>query len=327
MTVNRKQPYRFLFMDTALAEAGGVALDALHCDVDAICRCYDAIRPVAERLGVERPRPKLAGFSYAHLSTLGAPVVFTPDSEPAVLPLLREAREIDSLREPRDYMACGVLPERLRLTDELVKRCPDAIPDAVGGANGPITTAALLMGPRFFTLPHEDPERAHRLISFCTESILNYEKAKQAHFGQPEVEGPVGICDDFAGIFAPETFAEFVLPAWERIYQGHRATQRHLHSELLRLEHLRFFRELRLDTFDPSADQYLTPELLREHCPVPFMTRILCWHIENNSPSDLEAMYRRIAGCEPYLIGFEMTFLRHESKIAALLRVARELEG
>ena len=56
------QPFGFSFSDAVLAEAAGVPLRALHFDVDAICAAYDAIRPVAERLGVSVPRPRLAGF-------------------------------------------------------------------------------------------------------------------------------------------------------------------------------------------------------------------------------------------------------------------------
>ncbi len=57
---SRKQPYSFGFADSLLAELGDVPLDALHSDVDAICRCYEAIVPLAERLGVKPPRPRLA---------------------------------------------------------------------------------------------------------------------------------------------------------------------------------------------------------------------------------------------------------------------------
>ena len=54
-------PYGFSFSDTLLAEIGGVPQSALHHDVDAICRAYEAIVPVAERLGVDPPQPRLAG--------------------------------------------------------------------------------------------------------------------------------------------------------------------------------------------------------------------------------------------------------------------------
>ncbi|MBN2308672.1 MAG: hypothetical protein JXR94_06850 [Candidatus Hydrogenedentes bacterium] len=323
--MTRPQPYVFSFADTALAEAGGVPLTALHRDADAICRCYEAIRPVAERLGVEPPVPRLGGFSYCHVSALGAEVVFAEGSEPNVLPVIHAPEDIDSLREPDDYPSRGVAVERMAVLEELLARRPDAATGIGAHPEGPITTAVLLMGQSFLLLPYEDPERAHRLLSFCVESGLNYQRAMDAHAGIAEAPGPAGICDDFAGMFAPALFAEYVMPAWERVYTGRQATRRHLHSELLRPEHLPFLAELGIAVFDPSADQYVTPEILREQCPVPFTSRILSWEIQDNPPAELQAMYRRYAACEPVHIRFGMTFLSQEEKIAALLEVAREL--
>jgi len=106
----RKQPFEFGFGDTALAEAGGVPLDALHRDVDAICRAADAILPVAERLGVAAPKPHLAGFAYQHVSTLGCRIIFPPDSEPKPIPIRRAPEDIDRLAEPEYYLTSGLVP-------------------------------------------------------------------------------------------------------------------------------------------------------------------------------------------------------------------------
>ena len=120
--MNPHQPYTFGLADSLLAEVGGVPLDVLHRDVDAICRCYDKIQPLADRLGIEPPRPRLAGFSYNHISTLGVEVVFPEGSEPNVVPLLRRPEDIDQLREPEEYLEAGVVPERLQTLHELLAR-------------------------------------------------------------------------------------------------------------------------------------------------------------------------------------------------------------
>ena len=62
----------FAFADALVAEAGGVPQAALHTDVDAICHAFDAVRPVAARLGVDSPKPRLAGLAYVlrHVSPL-----------------------------------------------------------------------------------------------------------------------------------------------------------------------------------------------------------------------------------------------------------------
>ena len=77
-----------------------------------------------------------------------------------------------------------------------------------------------------------------------------------------------GFPDDFAGMFGPNLFGEFVVPYWEQIYQWMNAGQRMLFSELLRVEHLPFLKQVKLDYYDPGVDQYLTPELLR--APLPY---------------------------------------------------------
>ena len=322
---SRPIPFHCGLGESLLAEVAGVPLDALHHDVDAICHAADAARPIAERLGVAPPKPHLAGFCYPHVSTLGAEVVFAEGSEPNVVPCISRPQDIDDLCEPDDYMACGVVPERLATLAELKRRRPDASGSIGHPYEGPITTAALLMGSDFFMLPHDDPARAHKLLRFCVESAVNYTRALTAHFGGTLEPGSRGMPDDFAGMFGPAQFAEFVVPYWDLMFEKLEATQRHVHSELLRVEHLHHLAELNIATFDPSADQYVTPELLREHCPVPFTGRIQSWHIRDHSPAELQAMYRRIAACEPVSISFYIKDVSEEPKIAAILEVAREL--
>lgn len=322
-----KQAYSFAFEDSAIAEAGGVPLDALHRDADAICRSYDSIVPVAERLGVPPPRPRLGGFEYNHVSALGARLLFPNGSEPNVEPIIHDPDDIDGLQEPDDYLSSGVIPQRIRLYEELRARRPDAVPFIGGTSEGALTTATLLMGQDFLMLPYEDPERAHRLLAFCVRSSINYKKAVWAYLERPEGSRPVGLCDDFGGMFPPDMFAEFVVPYWEWEYEGLEAVSRSLHSELLRKEHLPFLTGLKVSIFDPAADQYVTPELLREHCPVPFTARILTWDVRDNSPLGLQQLYRQYAACRPTRIDFSMASLEYEQKMLSLLEVARELAG
>jgi len=320
------QHYSLSFSDSLLAEVAGVPQAALHTDVDAICRAYEAIVPVAERLGVEPPRPGLAGLAYNHVSTLGCEVTISADApEPACKPCIRSPEDIDRLEEPDDYLAAPLVSQRLRLAAALKVRRPDASERIGHDFEGPVTTAALLMGQDFFTLPYEDPARAHRLLDFCTRSALNYCRAIRRHQGRRFGPGPAGMCDDFAGIFGPEQFREFVVPYWEKMYQGLGATRRSLHSELLREEHLPFLAELKIDEYDPSVDQYLTPEILKRSCPVPFTLRIWPAEVLSCSAAELVRMYRYRASFEPTVITFSLCRMVEESKIAALLEVAREL--
>ncbi|MDH7601817.1 MAG: uroporphyrinogen decarboxylase family protein [Armatimonadota bacterium] len=315
------------FSDRALAEAAGVSLDALHFDVDAILAAHDAIKPVAERLGVEPPPPHIAGFTYTHIAALGAEIEFPVGSEPKPRPLIRSPQDIDSLREPDDYLAAPIIRQRLELLDELKKRAPNAVNSIGHVFEGPVTTAALILGDSFFTLPYDDPKRAHRLLDFAVTSALNYARAISSRLGLSLGKGPLNFPDDFAGMFPPDVFAEFVAPYWERFYtELYETTKRSVHSELLRPEHMRFLAELRIDFFDPGMDQYLTPEILSKCCPCAFSAPIHPWDIRDLSEDALEKLYVRYARCKPAVITFSMDSLSWEPKIARLLKVARAME-
>ena len=211
------QPFSCGIADSAIAEAGGVPLSALHFDAEAICKAYESIRPVAERLGVEPPTPRLAGFCYTPFAALGAKIVFPEDSEPKPVPLISSPEQIDDLREPDDYLAVELIARRLQVARELKERCPEAGMSIGHTAQGPPTMAALIMGQDFFMLPYDDPDRAHRLLNFSVRAAVNYTKTISDHLGSPVKPGPRGFPDDFAGIFSPALFGEFVVPYWDKL--------------------------------------------------------------------------------------------------------------
>ncbi len=321
------QPFGFSLAESLLAEVAGLPQADLHTDVGAMIRAVDAVAELAQRLGVEPPRPHLAGLAYCHVSTLGCQVVLRRENpEPWVGPIICEPADIDRLSEPQDYLAGGVVPQRLSLAAELKRRRPDASDHIGHDFEGPVTTAVLLMGPAFFTLPLDDPARAHKLMDFCVRSSINYCRALRERQGRPFGGRPEGIPDDFAGIFGPEQFAEFVAPYWARMYEALGATRRGLHSELLREAHLSFLEQLRIDEFDPSVDPYLPPETLARRCPVPFSLRIWPSEVMSCPFQELLEMYRYRAGFHPTVITFALAHLAELGKITALLALARELE-
>ena len=319
------QPFSCGIADSAIAEAGRVPLDALHFDVDAILHAYDAIQPVAERLGLPAPKPKLAGFCYAPQAGLGMKIVFPPGSEPKPEPLIDSPEEIDGLKEPADYLASELTQRRLAAVRELRRRCPEAGTSIGHMVEGPVTTAALILGPAFFTLTYDDPERAHRLLDFSVRTAVGYAQAISAHNAAPRWPGPRGIPDDFAGMLGPAMFGELVVPYWNQLYEGLLATHRSLHSELLAVGHMPFLVEAGISMFDPSADQFLTPELLRDHCPAAFRLSIHNWHVDDRNERELQDLYRYMASFKPTSIGFSLARLDQEPKLQALVQVAREL--
>ncbi|MCX7706095.1 MAG: uroporphyrinogen decarboxylase family protein, partial [bacterium] len=154
---------------------------------------------------------------------------------------------------------------------------------------------------------------------------VNYSNAIRKRLGIETGPGPVGIPDDFAGLFPPSMFEEFVLPYWEILYSEMKATEKHLHSELLRINHLSLLKKVKLDLYDPSADQYLTPEILKDHCPCEFTLLIKEWEIDALSIDELEKLYERYATVKPRSINFWLCFPEHEEKIIALLKKARSM--
>jgi uroporphyrinogen-III decarboxylase len=237
--------------------------------------------------------------------------------------MIREPEDIDDLKAPQDYLAAPLVRERLNLARELKTLCPSAAEVIGHQCEGPVTSAVLLMGERFLMLPYDDPERAHRLLQFCTTSALEFAEALSQHSGKP-LPLDVDFPDDFGGIFEPRTFEVFVAPYWEQLYQGLHARERSLHSELLRIGHLKYLKDLRIDYFDPGVDQYLSPEALRRHCPTRFQCRITEWQVRDLSAAGLQKLYGHLAEQQPYSIMFQMTRLQDEAKIRALLESARE---
>jgi len=319
------QKYHCGFLDSLLAEAGGVTMSQLHFDAPAIVRAYKAIGPLVERLGISRPQPRLAGFSYAHVAALGCPVIFPDNSEPKPDPIVATPADIDRLTEPRDYLAAPVIRRKLESLEALRALVPDASLGIGGLYEGPATTAALLMGQDFFTLPYDDPARAHALLRFCTETAIRYAHVILGRVGIRLEPGAVGIADDFAGMFPPPVFEEFVAPYWDMLYKGMGATQRSLHCELLRAEHMPFLKALAIADYDPTVNPYLSTAALAQHCPCRFESHIHAWEIYELSGDRLAAKYRDYASHHPSAIVFYMDRLRDEPKIQRLLQVAREL--
>ena len=320
------QPYSFSFFDSVLAEAAGVSHYRLHVNPEAMVRAADAVVPLCDRLGVPAPRPHLAGFSYCHVSALGCEIINGEDYlEPKPVPFLNSPEDIDRLHEPADYLHAGVVPKRLEAARRLQALRPGASGHIGHDFEGPITTAVLMMGPDFFLLPFDDPARAHRLLSFITRSILNYVRVLRAHQGRPARKDSQGMPDDFAGMFGPEQFKEFVAPYWARVYEGFASPRRELHSELLREEHMPFLEELKIDSFDPSVDPHLPAEKCARSCHVPYGLWIWPSQFRDMSADELIEYYRHLASFGSQYVAFAMERLSDEPKAAAVLAVAREL--
>ncbi|MCM8810757.1 MAG: hypothetical protein NC917_03815 [Candidatus Omnitrophica bacterium] len=320
------QNFSFGFSDHLLLELGEINFYQLHFEPNSIVKAYEKLKEIAEELQVPAPIPKMAGFAYPHIASLGTKIEFPIDGEPKPFPLIKNLEDIDNLKEPEDYLSAPLIQKKLKTLSELKKLVPET-PNTIGHLfEGPITTAVLLMGQEFFILVYENPEKAKKLLDFSVKSALNYTKTILNYFGKEIKEGPKGIPDDFAGILRPELFPEFVIPYWEKIYEGLKATERHLHSELLREKHLKFLKDVKIDLFDPGTDQYLDGEILSKSCPCKYTLKIKSWEIFNLNEDELERLYIKLTTYKPVLIDFSLDRLVDLPKIKRLLKIAREYE-
>ena len=330
----RPQPYTYYVLYTVVAEACGLDLRDVFLEPEKVAEAYRRLPEVwSERLwaavGERFAVPVLQSTSYDHLSTLGVQVDWPRGGEPKPRALLRGPEDVEKLANPARFLECGLPAERRRLWERLVAAWGEGLsPIPPGyGAEGPVTSAVLLAGQDFLTWPYDCPEAAHRLLEFCTRSAHAFQREYFAELG---TEFPVKVSwifDDFAGMFPPALFREFVLPYWNLWYELAGCERRCVHTELLRPEHLPLLAEAKVDHFDPGVDQYLTPRDVVEKCPCAFQLRIPAWHVRGRPVEQVVAEYRKLAEYEPVRIEFGMYGLEEEENFLGLLEVARERAG
>lgn len=149
-------------------------------------------------------------------SAFGTRFHFYPDRTPDVLPALFRAEDIDRL-SPVNPHTDGFMPLALHLYRTQKQRIFDAgftIP--VVAARGPLCTAAFVRGLNDFMMDlTEQPEAAHRLIQFSTDTVINWLKAQAEVIGD-SVEG-IFVLDDIPGFLSRRMYQEFAHPYLKRI--------------------------------------------------------------------------------------------------------------
>lgn len=83
---------------------------------------------------------------------------------------------------------------------------------------GPIPSAFALAGENLFVWMLTEPERAHRLMEIVTQSHLRCIRFFDEMLGR-DLEHSVGMGADAAEMLSPETFREFVVPYYRRVWE------------------------------------------------------------------------------------------------------------
>ena len=147
--------------------------------------------------------PGLSGIPEA----IGSKVAF-PDSTPYIAEfVVKEEADLDRLKIP-DPEKDGRLPLFLEAGAIVVREVGDQVPVSMT-TSGPFTTAANIRGTDIFLRDlHKNPEFAHRLLRFATESIVRFaEKAIQVGV-RPGLADPTSS----GTLISPRQFREFALP-------------------------------------------------------------------------------------------------------------------
>jgi hypothetical protein len=322
-------------MYTVVAEACGLHLRDLFLEPELVAAAYrrlpEALSPrLWAAVGDRFALPAILSTSYDHLSALGATVDFPLDGEPKPRRLLQGPEDVEKLENPPRFLQCGLMPERRRLWARLREAWGgeglSPLPPYYG-SEGPVTSAMLLAGQDFLLWPYDYPEAAHRLLDFCTRSAHAFQAEYFAALGTEFPVPTAWLLDDFAGMFPPALFEEFVVPYWNLWYELAGCEQRHIHTELLRPDHLPLLARCKINLFDPGVDQYVTPRDLAERCPCDFQLVIPTWHVRGVPVERVLAEYRELASYEPALISFGMEGLEEEENFLALLELAKERAG
>jgi uroporphyrinogen-III decarboxylase len=208
--------------------------------------------------GVDIGGPHVSVPAYLGVAELGADLVL-PEDDPPMLrnqgKVLQEEAALRALR-PVDPRHSRWLGRYLRMQDVISAKLGAPVPCG-DGQEGPITSAVLLRGEEFYIDVLERPRLAHQLLQVVTETFVAFRLYVRERNGLGKA-GPVGIADDLAGTLPPALWPEFVVPYWDLVYRELGATERSVHTELLRPAHLRFLVELGTDSYDPGNDQFLS---------------------------------------------------------------------
>ena len=319
----------------ALRQLTGTPIREFNLNADACVEAYRRGRPlVREMFGGEVGLPGLTtpAVSYGHVSCLGSELLFPDGGEVAhTHPCGSLEAGLGVLREPVDWATAGMAPFYLEFRERMTEAFPGERVGFAFGAEGPLTTAYELRGEGFFTDIFDDPPLAQEFLHAVTGSILDYERFHSSIEDRP-LPNPDGggMCDDLASFIPARRMRELVLPFWEAYYRGTTTGPRSAHVEDLRAEQLFALEEIGLSHYDPSISPKLTPRIIAEHCRVPFVWRLGCFHYRDMTCRDVEDfVFDAAAGDASGVITYVAEAICNEEsvpKVHAFIRAAKEAQ-
>lgn len=272
---------------------GGISARDFFLDAEKCAKAWKvANAAIADYFGeLLAPRAPMAGpFSYGHMVSIGAPVNIPDEGEPNVthfadsiddaIAILKNSKGIDfgDNDMARHYKAVNKY-----LQEEFPEY--NIRPLAGYSYESIITSAELMRGQDFFCDIYDEPEKVHELLTLITESLIDFYIFLN---GKPTAGGR-SIYDDFASLIPPYMWQEFVIPYWNKFFDGvGPCTRRFLHCENVYPEQLRYLKDAKIDFYQPSVSPRLTLENIRENTDVPFDWLLYAFDVVNMSDAQIE---------------------------------------
>ncbi len=250
-----------------------------------------------QRFGVGRfmnPAVDIPSCSFPEL--FGMPVIEPNEDEIPYLdtmqPAIRDVAEVDTLHYG-DPGTTGWMSRRYEFWQYYRERGHNV---GFGGAGGAvISTAMEVTGNGVLTGMYEDPDNTRRVLDVVMDAYEMIGRFAAELVGS-EFHGFTYTGDDYAGLLSPELFRRFAVPCYNRLHAEN--TQRYMHSELLRAEHLRIARdEVGITDFHGAGCKNLTLEEMYEIMGEAFWTQLTPQEMLEMSPAEIIERIKEFAGC------------------------------
>ena len=284
------------FLNISITQYAGMTYRDYYSDaantLDAQLKAADVVE---RRFGVGRfITPRVDSPSSTLASLLGMPVVFPEEDEVPWVdtrrPLIADPGDVAGLRMG-DPKVDGSMALRWRAWQYYRSRGYEV---ALGGPDGSIvTTAGEISNNQVLTWLATDPNAARAVFGVVLRADRVLAQLNEDVAGGPAQGAYIG--DDFAGMLSPEMFREFVVPYYRAIYTG--KTQRFMHSELLRVEHLRVAKDmLDITDFHGAGAENLTLAEMREVMGHAFWAQLTPHELIELAPPQIEERIKEFAG-------------------------------
>ena len=195
----------------------------------------------------------------------GAEIIYRPGQVPDSAPLLADDDRKWQLieRGAPDPFTSGTAAKMWDFYEHMLHRMEegreyDGLPivhvdPPAGGSDGPLTICCNLRGAgAFFTDLLDDPDYAHAMLDFVTETTITRIKAYRERTGQDSKPKQGGLADDSVQLISTPMFRELILPYHRRFFNalyGEGPHSMHLCGDATR--HFRTIRdELNVWSFD-----------------------------------------------------------------------------